>query len=58
VSAAEIAAAAAARSADEAALFVPSPYATPAKPEEADIAELGLPIDPDPTRAPDKRDET
>jgi oligopeptide transport system ATP-binding protein len=58
VSAAEIAAAAAARAADEAALLVPSPYVTPAKPKEAGIAELGLPIDPDPTRAPDARDET
>ena len=53
-----IAAAAAARAADEDALFVPSPYATPAKPEEAELAELMLPIDPDPSKAPDARDET
>jgi oligopeptide transport system ATP-binding protein len=57
-SAAEIAAAAAAGPADEAALFVPSPYATPAKPEEAELAELMLPVDPDPQKAPDARDET
>ena len=31
---------------------------TPPKSEEAELAELMLPIDPDPTKAPDVRDET